>query len=84
MDEARIAALLAPFLAGEALSAAQLRQVAAYLELLQRWNRKINLTAVRRPEEMMTRHFGESFFAARSLLPEIGRASCRERVYVLV
>jgi len=28
----------------------------------------VNLTAVRRPEEMVTRHFGESFFAASRLL----------------
>ncbi len=28
----------------------------------------MNLTAVRRPEEMVTRHFGESFFAASRLL----------------
>jgi 16S rRNA (guanine527-N7)-methyltransferase len=29
-----------------------------------KWNARINLTAVRDPEEMITRHFGESFFCA--------------------
>ncbi len=32
-----------------------------YLNLLLRWNQKINLTSVRTPEECITRHFGESF-----------------------
>lgn len=36
-----------------------------YLDLLFRWNGKINLTAIRTPEECVTRHFGESFFLSR-------------------
>ena len=39
-------------------------QVLAYLQLLLRWNEKINLTAIRDPEECVTRHFGESLFLA--------------------
>ena len=35
-----------------------------------RWNARINLTAVRNPEQMVTRHFGESLFAARALLED--------------
>jgi 16S rRNA (guanine527-N7)-methyltransferase len=36
-----------------------------------RWNARINLTSVRDPEQIVTRHFGESLFAARALfLPE--------------
>jgi 16S rRNA (guanine527-N7)-methyltransferase len=69
MDAAHISAQLAPFLPA-ALSAAQLEQVRAYLDLLVRWNAKTNLTAVRSPEEMLTRHFGESFFAAAHLVQE--------------
>ena len=69
MDAARIADLLAPFLAGDTLTAAQLDQLARYLDLLLRWNARINLTAVRDPEQIVTRHFGESLFAARTLLP---------------
>lgn len=40
-----------------------------YLELLLRWNARLNLTAVRSPEEMIRRHFVESAFAA-GRLPE--------------
>ena len=80
MQTARIAELLAPFLEAPpgpsaALSEAQLRQVAAYLELLLRWNARINLTAVRDAEGMVTRHFGESLFAARLLLAPESSAS---------
>ena len=73
MDSGRIAEWLAPFLNAPpgppaSLTDAQLGQVSAYLDLLLRWNARINLTAVRDPEAMVTRHFGESFFAARLLL----------------
>src|SRR5882762_8038665 len=64
-------ALLSPF---------QLQSISTYIDILLRWNARINLTAIRDPEEIVTRHFGESFFMARHLFPsEIGRASCRER-----
>ncbi|HTC92903.1 MAG TPA: 16S rRNA (guanine(527)-N(7))-methyltransferase RsmG [Terriglobales bacterium] len=62
-----IASLLAPFLPSPGLSPAQLEQVQTYLDLLLRWNQKINLTSVRKPEDIVTRHFGESFFLAASL-----------------
>ncbi len=35
---------------------------------------RINLTAIRNPEEIVTRHFGESLFLASHLLPEPGAA----------
>ncbi len=70
MEPSRIAALLAPFVTN--LDGAQLSQIAAYLELMQRWNARMNLTAVRDPEQMITRHFGESLFAARWLYPQLG------------
>jgi 16S rRNA (guanine527-N7)-methyltransferase len=69
VEPARIAALLAPFLGDATLSETQLTQVREYLDLLLRWNARINLTAVRHPEQIVTRHFGESFFAARHLYP---------------
>jgi 16S rRNA (guanine527-N7)-methyltransferase len=69
MTPDRIAALLSPFLDGALLSASQLSQVSAYTDLLMKWNAHINLTAVRDPEEVITRHFGESLFAARNLFP---------------
>ena len=67
METARIAELLEPFLGGELLSPSLAAQLQAYLELLLRWNARINLTAVRDPEQIVTRHFGESLFAARVL-----------------
>jgi 16S rRNA (guanine527-N7)-methyltransferase len=33
------------------------------------WNARINLTSIRDPEEIVTRHFGESLFAACHLFP---------------
>jgi 16S rRNA (guanine527-N7)-methyltransferase len=69
MDSARIGELLRPFLSAP-LSPLQLEQISIYIDLLLRWNSRINLTAIRSPEEIVTRHFGESFFAARQLLPD--------------
>ena len=40
-----------------------------YIDILLRWNARINLTAVRDTQQIVTRHFGESLFAARHLLP---------------
>jgi 16S rRNA (guanine527-N7)-methyltransferase len=42
-------------------------QFEAYLALLLKWNARINLTAVRRPEDIVRRHFAESIFAARQV-----------------
>jgi 16S rRNA (guanine527-N7)-methyltransferase len=75
MQPARMAALLSPFLGGAALSDSQLAQLATYLGLLLRWNARINLTAVRDPEQIVTRHFGESLFAARHLYPSCSQAT---------
>ena len=68
MDIAKIAALLDPFLE-QSLPPSMLDQISIYIDLLLRWNARINLTAIRRPEEIVTRHFGESFFLARHLFP---------------
>jgi 16S rRNA (guanine527-N7)-methyltransferase len=68
MDTARIAALLQPFL-NLSLTPAQLEQISTYINLLLRWNTHINLTAIRNEEEIVTRHFGESFFLARHVVP---------------
>ena len=66
MNTARIAAVLEPFLESS-LSQSQLDQISTYIDLLLRWNARINLTAIRKEEEIVTRHFGESFFMARHL-----------------
>ena len=51
------------------LSPTQLQGISIYIDLLQHWNARINLTAIRNEEEIVTRHFGESLFAARHLFP---------------
>jgi 16S rRNA (guanine527-N7)-methyltransferase len=75
MDPARIAALLHPFL-DRTLPKVQLDQISTYIDLLLRWNSRINLTAIRDADQIVTRHFGESFFLARHLFPN---ADCVER-----
>jgi 16S rRNA (guanine527-N7)-methyltransferase len=40
-----------------------LSQLSRYLDLLLKWNARTNLTAIRDPEEIVRRHFGESLFA---------------------
>jgi 16S rRNA (guanine527-N7)-methyltransferase len=77
IDASRIADLLQPFLADISpgtpsrhplseweFPPALAAQIQTYLDLLLRWNARINLTAVRDPEQIVTRHFGESLFAA--------------------
>jgi 16S rRNA (guanine527-N7)-methyltransferase len=42
-------------------------QLAIYLELILKWNARTNLTAIRAPEEIVRRHFGESLFVGSHL-----------------
>ena len=51
------------------LSPTQLQHISTYIDILLRWNARVNLTAIRDPEEIVTRHFGESLFAASHLFP---------------
>ncbi len=67
MESTRLIELLQPFLGGSQLPPKLLDQLRLYLELLLRWNVRVNLTAVRAPEQIVTRHFGESLFAAQVL-----------------
>ncbi len=62
LNLSRIRELLEPF--GVALDPRQEAQLACYLNLLLRWNQRINLTSVRSEEDCVTRHFGESFYLA--------------------
>lgn len=65
LPEARIATLLQPYLGveGAPVPSGLYAQLSAYLDLLMKWNARTNLTAIREPEEMVRRHFGESLFA---------------------
>jgi 16S rRNA (guanine527-N7)-methyltransferase len=46
-----------------------LELISTYIDILLHWNARINLTAIRNEEEIVTRHFGESLFLARHLFP---------------
>ena len=61
----RIATLLEPYYPHPA--PLLLSQLSTYLDLLLKWNNHTNLTAIRNPDEIVQRHFGESLFAARHL-----------------
>jgi 16S rRNA (guanine527-N7)-methyltransferase len=50
-----------------AVDEGQRQQLLAYLALLQKWNRAYNLTAVRDPAEMVTRHLIDSLAVAPHL-----------------
>lgn len=52
---------------GVSLSEAQQEQLLAYLALLIKWNKAYNLTAVRDPDEMVSRHLLDSL----SILPHV-------------
>jgi 16S rRNA (guanine527-N7)-methyltransferase len=65
LSESTIADLLAPYLS--TAPASLCAQLSVYLDLLLKWNARTNLTAIRDPEEIVRRHFGESLFAAQHL-----------------
>ena len=67
LTDERITTLLQPYLPGP--SAALCSKLSIYLDLLLRWNARTNLTAIRDPEEIVRRHFGESLFTATHLPP---------------
>ena len=63
LQPSQISRLLGPF--ELELDGRQIDIVARYLDLLMRWNRAVNLTAIRKPEEIVTRHFGESMYVTK-------------------
>jgi 16S rRNA (guanine527-N7)-methyltransferase len=63
----RIATLLAPYLSDAPVPPSLYEQLSVYLELLLKWNARTNLTAIRDPEQIITRHFGESLFTGLQL-----------------
>ena len=64
LSEDAFVGLLSPYLA---VRQGLIPQLSVYLDLLVRWNGRTNLTAIRSPEEMVRRHFGESLFAGMNL-----------------
>lgn len=65
LTPARIAGLLEDFYPDPAPNL--ILQLSTYLDLLLKWNVRTNLTAIRDPEEIVRRHFGESLFLAAQL-----------------
>src|ERR1700723_3085155 len=62
LTESAIASLLTPYL--PEIPPNLTAQLSTYLDLLLKWNARTNLTAIRDPEEIVRRHFGESLFTA--------------------
>ena len=53
------------------LSDAQVHQLLGYLDLIQKWNKVYNLTAVRDPAEMLTHHLLDSLAVVPSLRRQV-------------
>jgi len=51
----------------------QVLLIQEYIKVLQRWNEKLNLTAIRDPLEILYRHFCESMFGAVAVPVNFGR-----------
>jgi 16S rRNA (guanine527-N7)-methyltransferase len=64
----RIATLLAPYVSDAPVPPGLYDQLSAYLDLLLKWNARTNLTAIRDPEQIVQRHFGEGLFTGLQLL----------------
>jgi 16S rRNA (guanine527-N7)-methyltransferase len=65
LTAAEIGRLLEPYV--NSVGSDVCSQLSIYLELILKWNAKTNLTAIREPEEIVRRHFGESLFAGSHL-----------------
>jgi 16S rRNA (guanine527-N7)-methyltransferase len=51
----------------------QILLIQRYVQMLLRWNEKLNLTAIREPLEILYRHFCESMFAGVAVGGDFGR-----------
>jgi len=92
----RIEVLLEPFLHGSStpdgegtetaaqpLSSRQLADISMYIDMLLRWNTRVNLTSIRDPEAIVTRHFGESLFVAQDLFGRLAGAQAFDFSHVI-
>ncbi|HUJ30786.1 MAG TPA: 16S rRNA (guanine(527)-N(7))-methyltransferase RsmG [Candidatus Acidoferrum sp.] len=71
LTDDRIREALAPY--GATPDATVCHAIRAYTDLLLRWNQRVSLTTVTSPEEILRFHFGESVFAASTVLIQNGR-----------
>jgi 16S rRNA (guanine527-N7)-methyltransferase len=71
-NDAHIAEALKPYYPAP-VSAHFCHQVRTYIELLLRWNRRISLTTVTDPSQILRFHFGESLFAIDQVPIRYGR-----------
>jgi len=62
---------------GLQLSDAQIAQLLGYLDLIQKWNKVYNLTAVRDPGEMLSHHLLDSLAVIQPLAREAGNQPIR-------
>ena len=60
---------------GLLLTQTQQQQLLAYMVLIQKWNKVYNLTALRKPQEILTHHVLDSLSAIAPLLRHLGQAS---------
>lgn len=86
--DAAIAALREPLRSGAAalglaLDEAQLDALLAYLELIGRWGRVYNLTAVRAPADMLTHHLLDSLAVIAPLRRQVGAPASARRLRLL-
>ena len=65
VEPAQIAALLRPYTTP---TEKLVSNISIYVDILLKWNSKISLTSVRDPQQMVSRHFGESLFLAENLI----------------
>jgi 16S rRNA (guanine527-N7)-methyltransferase len=75
LPESRVAELLSPYLGDEPVPPGLYTQLSTYLDLLLRWNARTNLTAIRDPEGIVCRHFGEGLFCGREIAKRLPAAS---------
>lgn len=72
---ARLAAAAAEL--GVVLDAGQQQQLLAYVDLIGKWNKVYNLTAVRGPDEMLVQHLFDSLAAVPALRRQTGGRAVR-------
>lgn len=62
---------------GLEISDGRIRQLLAYLDLIQKWNKVYNLTAVRDPADMLTQHLLDSLAVVAPLRRQLGGAPAK-------